>query len=273
MQKTKKLLVAIGVPSMLVSTNLFALTTTLDLSPSGYRDPNSVGGEFTAILSGNNTVSSYVLNNYSSQAKATVNGQTGFETFCVEMTQEFSPGSSYNSTIGPSIVNGSGSSSLSVGVAWLYMEFATGGLANDGYNYNSSGNARELSGDELQDAIWYLQGEIGMSGNGQTSDGLYSFNTWNDPFLWLVASHFGSITAAEQSDTANGESNYGVQVLTLSSTVNGCTVYNQDQLIYCPVPEPATFAAGALLLVPLGLSGLRALRKKTATVSACSKIN
>jgi hypothetical protein len=270
MQKTKKLLVAIGVPSVLVSTNLFALTTTLDLSPAGYRDPNSVGGEFTATLSGNNAVSSYVVNNYSSQARV---GQNGFETFCVEMNQEFSPGTSYNSTIGPSIVNGSGSSPLTVGVAWLYMEFATGGLANDGYNYSTSNNARELSGDELQDAIWYLQGELGMSGNGQTSDGLYSFNAWNDPFLWLVASHFGSITAAEQSDTAPGESSYGVQVLTLSSIVDGCTVYNQDQLIYCPVPEPATFAAGALLLVPLGLSGLRALRKKTATVPACSKIS
>lgn len=260
MQKTIKLLAAAGSLSALLATQASAtLTTTLDLSPTGYRDPNSVGGEFTAILSGNNSLSTYVLDNYSSKAKATVNGQQGIETFCVEMNQTFNPGNSYTATIGPGIVNGSGSSPLTVGVAWLYMEFATGGLANYGYNY-TTGTGRETTADELQDAIWYLQNDITAKGNGDTSTKLYSFTT-KDPFVTLVESMFGA--DATESDVTYGN-NFGVQVLTLSTTQGcppGTTVYAQDQLIYCPVPEPATIAAGALLLIPLGLSGLRALRK------------
>jgi hypothetical protein len=274
MQKKTKLLAAVAGPSMLMATGLFAqtnLTVTLDLS-NGYRDPNSYGGEFTAVFSGNNSFSSYVLSHYNSNVRTTVGGQTGIETFCVEMNQNFSPGTPYSATVGPSIVNGNGSSPLTEGVAWLYMEFVTGGLATAGntyslssadYNY-STGSGRELCADELQDAIWYLQGELGSSGNSQTRDSLYSFSASTDPYVQLVEDRFGSLGGAEESDTAPGESNFGVEVLNLTSQVDGCTAYNQDQLIYCPVPEPATLAAGAMLLVPLGLSGLRALRKKNS---------
>ncbi len=272
MRKKTKLLAAIAVPSM-VATGLFAqtnLTVTLNLT-SGYRDPNSYGGEFTAVLSGNNSFSSYVTSHYGSNV--TTGG--GIETFCVEMAQTISAGTPYSATVGPSIVNGSGSSPLTVGVAWLYMEFVTGGLANaagysvsgadydytPGYN-NTTGMGRELSADELQDAIWYLQGELGTSTTTQTRDSIYTYTASNDPFIQLVEDKFGSLAGAEESDTASGASNYGVEVLNLTSEVNGCTVYDQDQLIYCPVPEPATLAAGAMLLIPLGVSGFRALRKK-----------
>jgi hypothetical protein len=143
------------------------------------------------------------------------------------------------------------------------MEFATGKLASvgaDSYTY-ATGSGRETAADELQDAIWYLQGEV-----TGTIKGTYSFNSSTDPFLKLVESEFGSLANAEKSDLSN---NYGVMVLNLTSTgQNGQTVYDQDQLVYCPVPEPATVAAGALLLVPLGWSGLRALRnRKTNTNS------
>lgn len=259
MQKTTKILVAAGASCTFLATNLVAapITTTLDLAPTGYRDSTSQGGEFTALLSGNTAEDNYILGNYSSNAKASVNGQTGIETFCVEMTQSFSPGGTYNTTIGTEIVDGSSSTPLSVGVAWLYMEFATGKLANvgvDSYTY-AVGSGRETAADQLQDAIWYLQGEV--SG---TIKGTYSFNSSTDPFLKLVESQFGSLTDAEKSDIGN---NYGVMVLNLTSTgQNGQTVYDQDQLVYCPVPEPATAAAGAMLLMPLGLSGLRALRNR-----------
>jgi hypothetical protein len=270
MQKTTKLLVAAAVPSMLMATNLFAgLSASVDLPPSGYRDPNSVGGEFTAVVTGGPNYAA----NYYSGAKTS----TGFETFCVEMTTSFSTGSSYNATVGSSIVSSSGSTPLSAGVAWLYMEFATGGLAGNtfgltsaDYNYATSGTGkagetREYMSDELQDAIWYLEGEITSSTSKYTSGGklLYSFTT-ADPFLKLVEDEFGgSLTTAEESD-AIYKNNFGVQVLNLY-TVNqyGQTVYAQDQLVYCPVPEPATFAAGALLLAPLGLAAFRASRKKS----------
>jgi hypothetical protein len=262
MQKTTKTLVAIAVPCAL-ATNLFAgLTTTLNLSPSGYRDPNSVGGEFTAVVAGG---ANYV-GNYNSKATASgknASGQTvtGFETFCVEMTADFQPGSTYNTTVSSAIIQGpSQSMAITVGTAYLYSQFAQGTLS--GYNY-TSGAGRELSADELQDAIWYLQGEITKTGNGMTSDSLYTFNSATDPFVALVDSKFGSDSASMVSDTASGNSNYGVLALNLTSTGQyGQTVYDQDQLVYCPVPEPATFAAGAMLLLPLGLSAVRSFQKK-----------
>ena len=255
----------IGVPGMLFATSAFAgLTTTLDLSPSGYRDPNSSGGEFTAVVTGG---PNYVAN-YSSVATAQVNvgghTVTGFETFCVEMNQSFTPGNTYNTTVGNSIVSGPYSStSVTVGTAYLYSQFAQGTLT--GYTYTPGSN-RELSADELQDAIWYLQGELPSYGSSSTSDSLYKFKASNDPFVALVQSLFGG--SATESDATYGN-NFGVEALNLTSGSGWDTQYNQDQLVYTsgpkptPVPEPATFAAGAMLLAPLGLSLLRIIRKKS----------
>lgn len=264
MQKTTKTLVALAVPCAL-ATNLFAgLTTTLNLPPSSsnsnYRDPNSVGGEFTAVVAGG---ANYVAN-YNSVATASgknASGQTvtGFETFCVEMTAEFQPGSTYNTTVSGSIIQGpSQSMSIALGTAYLYSLFAQGALT--GYSYSTSGTGREISADELQDAIWYFQGEIGANGNSLTSDSLYTFNASTDPFVQLADTKLGGNTKAMGSDAGD---TFGVLALNLTSTgQNGQTVYDQDQLVYCPVPEPATFAAGAMLLLPLGLSAVRSLRKK-----------
>lgn len=258
MQKKTKIVAAVTAPCLLLATNLFAgMTTTLDLSPSGYRDPNTQGGEFTAIVTGgaNNFVA-----NYNSKATATVGGTTGFETFCIEISASFNPGNTYNTSVSPVMVTGPGTTAfISVGTAYLYSQFAQGKLNN--FTYSSSGTGRELSGDQLQDAIWYLQGEIGANGNSLTSDSLYTFSASTDPFVTMVNTMFGASTALE-SDLVYGNI-FGVQALNLTSTdQNGKTVYNQDQLVYCPVPEPSTLAAGAALLLPLGLSAVRALRKK-----------
>jgi hypothetical protein len=267
MQKTIKLLGAIAVPGLLCTTNLFGLSTTLDLSPTGYRDPNSVGGEFTAVLSGDPAESTYILNNYASVAKTS----SGFETFCVEMNVTFDPGTTYATTISPTMEPGN--TALSVGVAWLYMEFASGKLATAGTTYGISGanysyttgTGRETAADELQDAIWYLSGEINSSTSGYVTGSklLYKFTASSDPYVALVDKIFGT-SGAEASATA-GE--FGVDVLNLSTTTGygaDCqTVYAQDQLVYCPVPEASTVMAGALMLLPLGLSAVRSFRKKS----------
>jgi hypothetical protein len=258
MQTKTKLLGVVGASSMFLASNIFALTTTLDLGPNGDRDPNAWGGEFTAFVSGG---ANYAAN-YSSLTKETVDGQTGFETFCVEIAEDFTPGGTYNTTIAQNIQPGG--AAITVGTAYLYSQFAQGILAD--YTY-TSGTAREISADELQDAIWYLQGELNSSTESyvQNTSGpfhpgydggnyLYSFSVSTDPFIGMVESMFG--TNAFASDIND---NYGVQVLELSCSSGPA----QDQLVYCPVPEPATFAAGAMLLLPLGVSAVRALRKKS----------
>ncbi len=255
-------------PCGLLAPNLFAgLTTTLELSSTGYRDPNSVGGKnFTAFVAGGNNY----LGNYSSKAKttATVNGstQTGFETFCVEFNQTFNPNTAYNTVVNPEILSGGAPVPVKVGTAYLYSQFAQGtlqGWTGSSYiNYNyTAGSGREMAADELQDAIWYLQGQISNGYEAKSSE-LYQFNAATDPFLLLVNKLFGS-TVANESDLTYGNS-FGVLVLNLTSQQNGSTVYNQDQLVYCPVPEPATLAAGAMLLLPLGWSAFRSLRDKKA---------
>lgn len=250
-------MVAIGVPSLFLASNVFAgLSTTLDLAPNGYRDQNSSGGEFTALVTGGGNY----VGNYSSSARATVNGQTGFETFCVEIDTEFNPGGTYNTSIGNSILPSG--AAITLGTAYLYSQFAQGTLQNYNYNQNTSGiGSRAYTADELQDAIWYLQAEITSAGNQYTQGNNYlysfggsSFNPTSDPFVQLAESMFGA-----NAFTSDSNNNYGVQVLELTSA-NGSPV--QDQLVYTPVPEPATFAAGAILLAPLGISALRTIRKK-----------
>ncbi len=266
MRKTIKLSVIIAASFGTTAFNLFAdLTTTLYLpttsanpytsvlsSGENYWDPNSLGGEFTAYLS-DPTLQSSTLANYSPLATAQITGQgTGFETFCVQVTEYYAPGVTYNASITPGIVppepNGT---PLPIGVSYLYSQFAQGILA--GYDY-TSGIGRETSADELQDAIWYLQGEIGVGYQNNSSE-LYQFEL-TDPLLVLDENEFGSLARAE---AAPPEGYDGTHVLDLNS---GPGSYNQDQLIYSSVPEPATFAAGAMLLLPLGWGLFRAVRRQ-----------
>ena len=62
---------------------------------------------------------------------------TGFETFCVEYNEHFTPGLTYYYGISQGAINGGVSGGnpdlISKGTAWLYLNFAQGTLA--GYNY------------------------------------------------------------------------------------------------------------------------------------------
>jgi hypothetical protein len=277
--KTKlKILAAVVVTSLFGASQSFAglgvtLYTHSDGQPTGYRDPNSYGGEFAAVLTGSQTYGNKVINNsyitqhYSSKALTTVNGQTAFETFCIEVNESFSPGTSYNAQVSTTVIPGGPLNYVTLGVSYLYSQFAQGELS--GYNY-TAGSGRELSADELQDAIWYLQGEINTSGKvtvsgaaiSSVNNSTYTFSS-SDPFLVLAEDVlYGSVCAnALTKVESNGNGADSVLALDLSSISNGCTVYNQDQLVYCPVPEAATLAAGVVLLVPLGFSTIRRLRK------------
>ena len=158
---------------------------------------------------------------------------TGFETFCVEYNEHFTPGSSYYYGISQAAINGGVSGGnpdpISRGTAWLYLQFATGML--QGYNY--TGPNGNLSAGALQDTIWWLEGERA-----------------DDPhniFSMAVTNQFGGDPMTAMADN-NGT--YGVSVLNLWSDIDHRYVA-QDQLILT-VPD----GGSTVMLLGLGLLGL-----------------
>lgn len=229
---------------------VMAQTVTLDTEQGVY--PGLGGGEFTAFTS----QSGNYLANYNT-VDATYNG--GFETFCLETGVDFSPGTQYYYTLGtvtqPKPANGTGSAlSLTVGAAYLYYEFASGGFGSQfDYTYGSSG--RLADDNLLQAAIWALQG-------GQ-SYGNYPSGTAGNPYYTDAINAYGSLAAAQAA--------YGgadVQVLQMWTTYSG-GVYSgaaQNQLVLTgggPPPEP-TVPDGGMTVVLLGgaLIGVQVMRRK-----------
>ena len=182
------------------------------------------GGEFQAVTSGLGT----------------------FQTFCIEESEYFSPGNTYNYKVNSGAVYGGVGAhttdpynpgypmdNISIGTAWLYSQFRNGTLT--GYNY---GSGRVASAGDLQNAIWWLEDEGGA----------------NNGFVTLAET-----TLSLNDSTIKKDSNgaYGVKALNLYTTDNG--IVAQDQLAIV-VPEPTTLIAGALLLLPFGISTLRIIR-------------
>jgi hypothetical protein len=231
----KKLYVLAGVLAMIGAPALqAAMDITLQQNTSsvnGYSAGN--GGEFRAtgtILSANPTLVGY---------SALTSGAGYFQTFCIEHNEYFTPGNTYNVTISSRAMYGGqppGGDPLSIGTAYLYSQFAAGTLA--GYNYAYGANRITTAGD-LQKAIWWLEGEV---------------NGVKNSFVLAAEAALGLDDTTVQQD-ANGA--YNVVALNLGSP--GAV---QDQLFILPVPEAGTVVAGVLLLLPLGASTLRILRKR-----------
>jgi hypothetical protein len=208
---------------------------------------NGQGGEFVALDASGSSLASWVPTGYSSSAtylftSGSLAGLTGFDTFCVQGGTNdvyFTPGTHYSYTESTQILGGPFSPlDLKVGVAWLYEQFATGVLS--GYHYSDATQRLADAGD-LQNAIWFLEGEVANP---------------NNAFSQLAITQFGGLAGATASVNSIGASSFGVAVLNLAGP-------GQNQLIYNAVPD------GGLTVAMLGsaLIGLAAMvRSKKRSV-------
>lgn len=213
-----------------------------------------VGGAFVIrpITSGTGTDildSQNFVNNISMNYAAEATFNSGFETFCIEYTQHFSPGSVYEVALSNSAI-GSPPDQVSVGSGYLYSLFATGQLDDllPGFSYTSTSSMGEL-----QNTLWFLEGE-----------GIANPGTFNS----LLTAEFGASTYWTQDGATSVNlgpvtaASYGVSAL----NVGGAPDYpNQDQLVYqrpanVPVPE----GGDTLVLLGMSVGALALLKKRSA---------
>ncbi len=190
----------------LASINAIASTIVLTQNADSYGD----GGQFTATTSDNGT----------------------FQTFCVDTSHYFTPGGTYNYTIGNNQTYDGSGNYLTAGTAYLYSQFLGNTLPGFTENANDAGL--------LQDTIWGLQNEL-------TTD----FDSSN-PFYVDILNEFGSIASAQ----TNSAGSYGVSVMYLTDDDNNIC---QSQLIETKtVPDSSNTFALALF----GGVSLVAFRRK-----------
>jgi len=194
-----------------------------NLSQTGGIYSSGIGGEFTI------SDSALDISAYSSKTSGIKGTANSFQTICMELLEyTASPVDVVVSTSGPT-----GSQAVKGGTltadpldprtAYIYTQFAKGVLSN--YDYDNVGVGRSTSAAELQEAIWFIENEIG-SADGQAA-------TWINE-------------ATNAGWTGIGQ----VRVLNIyaQGTYNtNSPELKQDQLYLVPVP-------GAVLLGMLGLS-------------------
>lgn len=158
-----------------------------------------------------------------------------FETFCLEHSENFSPGGTYLVDFATYAVGGGGGAvagqdALDDRTAYLYSNFINGVLP--GYDYSNGLGQRTLNASALQNVIWFIEGEAVPA--PATAYEIFLFNF---------------------SNAGIGQGLGGVQVANLHTlNAQGVRTDNQSQLVMF-VPGPG--AAGLLGLAAFGMTRRR----------------
>ena len=190
------------------------------------------GGPFTiTVLTANTPAMQQAINN-----------GNPFLSFCLEQTEhvDLSGNQGYNVNVNTAAVSGGGGAvagqdAISLATAWLYKTFRANNTTGLDAFFVANFGSVALGRTALQEAIWYLE---------------QAQNTGNNALVTLAMSTLGLNAGNVRTIDANGA--WGVKVLNLySANVNTAGRYDklQDQLVL--VPEPSTYVAGALLLIPV----------------------
>ena len=250
-----KILLGLTVASLAGFASSFALANPTSIS-LGNGAGTTNGGEFDAkLISG--TVTPFQA---ASVLAGTASG-TSFVTFCLEKNEYFN---SYSQTLyvkgapnTDAIYGGVGAAAMYSGdvagttsvndpisfkTAYLYTKFSAGTLSN--YNYSDAGRVADAN--DLQNAFWYLENELGA----ETANNSLFNSLSTQTKAWIT-----------EATNANWTSIGNVRVLNLyTGTDFTYAQRSQDQLyMTAPVPEPETYA---MMLAGLGLIGFLAKRRR-----------
>ncbi len=174
----------------------------------------------------------------SAALQAIANASNPFLSFCIEKTEHINldNNQAYKVTVSPTHTAelggiGGPSDPISLATAWIYSQFRWGSITD---------------GAAAQQAIWYLEQEQEWVDTSATGKGLVN----------AAIAALTEITDINDARTVNAGGAFGVRVLNVYGA-DGITM-RQDQLAM--VPEPSTYVAGALLLLPV-LAQLRRWRR------------
>ena len=162
-----------------------------------------------------------------------------FGTFCLEKNERVGNGKIYEVELNDSAVSGgrggavNGRDPISVGTAFLYEQFVLGTLS--GFNYGNKKNAKQL-----QNTIWFLEGEISGLNQGYRRAG------------------WGGFLDLAQSLPNYADDYTGARVRVMNLTRNDGRNQHQDQLVYTNVSDGGATA----LLLAIGLLTLIGIKQR-----------